>query len=846
MRKGRWGSLLAAGAAVVGVMGATVGLGWRPWKRVAPSGVASSASALARPSRPEWLARAWAEKERGAFDAAEALLRDEPLDAPEVVKVDAASLRGRLALARGATDQALSLLGASAARHRAREDREAAADDEAACTFVLIEQRRFDEARASLASLRNDSRAYPRGDAMADYHEGELARATGDTRAALPMLARAREKAGRAGFGRLVVMAESSRALVLVDVGRAREGAAALDLLVRDEAAHLLPCESGDLANNLGWAWLAAEEERAGASADADTRGPSEPAATAFARAAEAHASSCPDPRRRANELVNLSLAHLRSGEVLKAREALDASRSAAEHPSAAVALYQIELAARIALLDGNRDEAASGFDALVRRAQGAAARDDEARGEAGRAEIFLARGQLVLAERAAGRAEALHDEASRLVPLGEGRGAFYASRDRATRMRIEALVALGRASDALDVVRRARARLVVEVATRVEFDRLPAQRRARWEHALTSYRTTRAAISSEAEADWTLPAADLTRALAARHARDVDARATLDAEMNALSVHAERAPDPLPREAGVLTLAYSLARGQWMAFAAMNGQVAASRVPPVPAASGPNIPAQTHPIFAPFDRQIAAAHEIRVLARGALRDLDVHALFWRGRPLIDHAAVVYPSDGAALDVHRTPRRDQADALIVADPQEDLRAARGEGDGVAGALRGVFSVHLRAGSQASRDAVVRDLATTQFFHFAGHGTYEGIDGWDSALLLAKSERLAASDVLALPHIPPEVVLSGCDTARASSGDAAEGLGMASAFIAGGSITVVAAARAVKDDTSAKLMAELYRGVARGLSLQEAAREAERLLLAFPEHADAAAFRVLVP
>ncbi len=111
-------------------------------------------------------------------------------------------------------------------------------------------------------------------------------------------------------------------------------------------------------------------------------------------------------------------------------------------------------------------------------------------------------------------------------------------------------------------------------------------------------------------------------------------------------------------------------------------------------------------------------------------------------------------------------------ALVVADPRGDLPAARDEAQRIAGVLRargGLEPLVLQgreATHRAVRDAI--ELQQTTLLHYAGHGVFEGRDGWESGFPLAAGGWLSVGDVLVLRRAPALVLLSGCETARASS------------------------------------------------------------------------------
>ena len=204
---------------------------------------------------------------------------------------------------------------------------------------------------------------------------------------------------------------------------------------------------------------------------------------------------------------------------------------------------------------------------------------------------------------------------------------------------------------------------------------------------------------------------------------------------------------------------------------------------------------------------------------------------------------------GAGLDrPERPPSTGPLEALVVADPGGNLPGAREEARAVTAALRARgASVLLLEGEAATHAAVVAALTNpaTRLFHFAGHGIYEGRDGWESALPLATGA-LAVADVLALARVPEQVVLSGCDTGRAGTSAASEGLGLGQAFVVAGARAVVAATRPIEDKKTLPFMRALY-GDSRGpLDLSEALHHARRAAHEGDGPSDVASFRLLSP
>jgi CHAT domain-containing protein len=186
---------------------------------------------------------------------------------------------------------------------------------------------------------------------------------------------------------------------------------------------------------------------------------------------------------------------------------------------------------------------------------------------------------------------------------------------------------------------------------------------------------------------------------------------------------------------------------------------------------------------------------------------------------------------------------------VVADPNDNLTATVDEATRVVSAIQAVPGWEARSLLHDDATSVrVRDaLSTVSWFHYAGHGAFDPRSGLDSALLLANGTRLTVSDVLALPHSPSNVVLSGCDTGRAGEGGAAEALGLAQAFVAIGARVVVASVRPIRDDVAGRLSSLLYRNFSAGdFELARALRDAQRTMREMAPGSDWSAFRAVTP
>ena len=794
---------------------------------------------------PDWLAEARAQKERGALDDATRTLdaAERDLDAAAPRRADVLSLRARIALARGDGEAAARLLVTTADLHAARGELSQAADDLGARAYVLIgDLRRAGEARGTIARLAAYAEDYPEAGALAPFYEGYLAGEIGDLGGSLALLESARVRAARLGVGKITRAVLQAYTSTLLSVGRADEAHALLTKLDAAEGAEMTPCDHATLELNTGWAALLVRD-----SPFTLETPPPDPLAP-LRRAVDAFAGACPNPRLHASALTNLAWGELQAGNLAAARDALARARALAPHPRPLVAFFALETEGRIAMASGDAAGARRVYDALLAAAAGVSRIDEEA-AEEGRAGALRRLGDREGALAAASRAEALLDDAARAIPAGEGRGAFWWARARLLRTKVSLLLDAGRAADALDAARTARARILRDVQHAARVEALDARSRETWQEALAEYRRVRDAIVAEAAVDWSLSADALARRLADRRARDIAARARLDALAAAIFPPAPRALPALAEGDRVVGLAWVPLEEGWAAFVVERGAVRVVRV------AAPEAPARASEaavrLIDAVRGSILRARRLRVLPFGALRDVDLGALDVDGEPLVARVPIEYPLDAAgakddAADV-RAPS-----SLVIADPTGALPAARREGLAIAGKRTGAGAgslasgARLLVGAEATRARVLDELGGATSLHFAGHASYAGVDGWESALFLANGERLTVADVLALPLAPRRVVLSGCETGSEGERGGPVGLGLADAFIAAGARAVIASTRHVDDATTESLMRALSAALEEtpddaAAALQRAELEVRRAL----PTADWSAFRAFV-
>lgn len=784
-------------------------------------------------------------RRKGQLDEAEARVRDALQDPRPLVQLQAKRKLARIERARGRAERAAQLFEELIPLDRAAGRVSDEIDDRLALAFTyLFPSRRIAEARRALEGVEPLEPEDPRGRALTPYFRGLIASESGDLRAALRLFREAAERQERLGLAheRFNVLGQWADTLALL--GRHDEAL----VLLREAQATLPPgtsaCQKAALLNDLGWLALRAAESpsRGAAAPAADPIGP-------IAQAIALHRQHCEDPAALANYLTNLALAELARGRPHDARARLDEARRASPSPGPRVELWWPRLEGQIALAEGKPGAALEWFEQVEELGARLLLYEARFAGTLGRAQALDALGRVEPARAAYAEAEQRLDDWSRLVPLGEGRDTFLARNEQSARLRVDFLLrqpGAGMAEKAAAAARRSRSRLLRALGWVDRVGSLPAEERARWEASLEAYRREREALDAATASDWRLSKSQLAPTLAERARKQEQLRAMLEQALSGPGGRPGAATGPArpraPAEGELLLVVHPVKDG-WAGFAIEPRGVRARRL----GALDPDAPAPqlATALLGPFDEEIARARRLRFAAYGALDRLDVHALPWRGRPLLAHAPLVYAAD---LSPREARPADEASALavVVGDPRGDLPAARGEAETVAAALAGAGLRVEKLERAAATHAAVRDALErpeTRLFHYAGHGVFEGRDGWESGLPLARGGWLTIGDITALLRVPEQVVLSGCETARTAETARAAGLGLAQAFLVAGADQVVAATRKVDDRLAARILARLYEDDAGG-DLADALRRAQLAEIEANPASDWASFRVL--
>ncbi|MCB9651204.1 MAG: CHAT domain-containing protein [Deltaproteobacteria bacterium] len=740
---------------------------------------------------------------------------------------DVARVRARLAGARGDGPEAL--------RQRARAAEEGAeaglvskhVNELLSMAYVAIVMTRdLGLAWSTLQGLdAGELELVASGAVHRDHNLGILSAETGDQRGAIQHFERAARGADRLGLSATAWAVGQEEVAVFANLGMTEAAQAVLDAWrVRPDRPRDA-CSQALMLDQASWVAYMQRALRISSGVD-----PEPPAREAL----ELWTVACPRPERAMNTLVNLALFNLQVGDTDGARAYLGQARGAGRLP-VPLQLWATDLEGQLAVREGRPRTALKVYRSLEALAVAAASPDGRLRAAVGRAEALRAQRDLRGALAAFAEAERLLDTQLLTISVGPGRGRFAALREADLEGQLELLLTLPAPGEVVAALARSRARVLVGLEQQSRVAALGGEARRRWEVATARYLALRDELEALMGEGWGVAA---SRASAHDRQRRHVETALMDA-LDELARVAAVAPASEASAPAGLTIGFRPLGPGVLGFATGSGPDRVARIP----LAGPleDQAALATALFGPFEAELEAAPSVRFVTEGWLSALDLHALPWRGAPLVEGRAVRYGVGSGALGQATTAT---AGVVIAADPSGDLPAARDEGRTLQAFLQEQgHAPILLEGRAASRRSLLAALKTGGTFHYAGHGHYRGTDGWQSVLPLAGAGALSVGDILTLPSVPARVILSGCETAQTSA-LASQDLGLARAFVVRGAREVLATARPVRDEVARAITMAVHQPGAHDLA--EALRRAQLDLMARDPSADWAAFRVVSP
>ncbi|MEU9586037.1 CHAT domain-containing protein [Streptomyces werraensis] len=201
-----------------------------------------------------------------------------------------------------------------------------------------------------------------------------------------------------------------------------------------------------------------------------------------------------------------------------------------------------------------------------------------------------------------------------------------------------------------------------------------------------------------------------------------------------------------------------------------------------------------------------------------------LHRVPWALLPsLRDRVVSVSPSAGSWLRARETRPPWGGRKVLVRGP--GLATGGAEVTRLADRYDGATVLEHR---DASVPRVLAELDGAGLAHIAAHGTFRTDGPMFSSLRMADGP-LIVHDFERLGRSPYRIILSCCDTARFATVGADELLGLVTALLPLGTAGVVACSAPVNDAAVVPLMLALHEGLASGLPLPEALRDARAVM-----------------
>lgn len=234
--------------------------------------------------------------------------------------------------------------------------------------------------------------------------------------------------------------------------------------------------------------------------------------------------------------------------------------------------------------------------------------------------------------------------------------------------------------------------------------------------------------------------------------------------------------------------------------------------------------------LIAPLESALGS-RAVLVVPHSGLHYLPFAALHDGKRYLLDkHALRVTTSASALKYLRHSAAAPGTAALILGNPTGDLPSAEQEARRLNRLLPGSS---LLLGAAATRQALMDGAVRARTLHIASHAVFDARQPLESRLILAPATAtssadggaLRVGDIYGLKLTADLVTLSACETGLGQITDGGEVIGITRGFLYAGASTVVASLWQVADEATATLMERFYANLAR-MNKRDALRAAQ--------------------
>lgn len=234
--------------------------------------------------------------------------------------------------------------------------------------------------------------------------------------------------------------------------------------------------------------------------------------------------------------------------------------------------------------------------------------------------------------------------------------------------------------------------------------------------------------------------------------------------------------------------------------------------------------------LVAPVENDLVEAQRLVIIPSGHLNFVPFGALYDENKqPLIKkHSFLELAKPTDFIRIAQSKPAAITSVTAFANATLDLPATSLEGREIVSLFD---SSQLFEGNEATKARFLDQGNRQQALHLATHGHWDTKNSLNNYLELAKGERVAQEEILALAlQNTALVTLSACNTAVASTAESDYVASLAEAFWLAGCPTVVASLWAVEDRSTGRLMTNFYAGLKEGKSKVKALRDAQLELI----------------
>lgn len=211
--------------------------------------------------------------------------------------------------------------------------------------------------------------------------------------------------------------------------------------------------------------------------------------------------------------------------------------------------------------------------------------------------------------------------------------------------------------------------------------------------------------------------------------------------------------------------------------------------------------------LIAPILEDIDGCDMLYLIPHGLLHYLPLHALYIKGKRLIERFPVAYASSLTAIKYAQREGDERFDSYLSAGftPNENEKELF---EGEASLVADLFKIKPYLGKKVTRQLLTKKAVDKDVIHLSCHGSFDPQEPLNSGLLLSDG-MLTAEDIFSMNIKTNLLVLSACETGLNEQKPGDELIGLTRAFLYSGTKSIMVSLWSVSADSTLKLMESFY-------------------------------------